>query len=396
MASAEQYAKWIVDNSDKKGTPEFDTVAQAYKIARQDSAPAVEAPKEKPSALRSVLEDTKTGLMLGGLPGAAMYPAMKRGNEAIAKLSYDAGGKVTDVATGLGASPEVAAGAGLAANVGLQAIPSVMGGGAATRMGAPLQSAARSLMQSALKPTIADLRSGQAGRAVNTLLEEGLSPTARGVETMQARVGSLNDEIAALIKNSPSTISKQAVTHPLQAQTIPKFTNQVNPAGDIAAIQKSMDDFLAHPSYIGKQNIPVQAAQSMKQGTYGILAKKYGQVGTAETEAQKALARGLKDEIALAVPEVSKLNAQESRLLDALSVAERRVLMDANKNPMGLSLLAHNPATWAAFLADRSAAFKGLAARMLNRGSERIPQAVVGTGIGGMLSTQQRIQQEDP
>lgn len=34
MASAEDYANWIVANQDKKGSPEFETVANAYKIAR--------------------------------------------------------------------------------------------------------------------------------------------------------------------------------------------------------------------------------------------------------------------------------------------------------------------------------------------------------------------------
>lgn len=34
MAGADEYAKWIVDNESKKGTPEFDTVAQAYKLAK--------------------------------------------------------------------------------------------------------------------------------------------------------------------------------------------------------------------------------------------------------------------------------------------------------------------------------------------------------------------------
>jgi len=48
MASAEDYAAWIVANKDKQGTPEFDTVANAYKLAR--SAPT-EAPKGGDSSL---------------------------------------------------------------------------------------------------------------------------------------------------------------------------------------------------------------------------------------------------------------------------------------------------------------------------------------------------------
>lgn len=40
MATADEYADWIVNNADKKGTPEFDTVAQAYEIAKGDETPA--------------------------------------------------------------------------------------------------------------------------------------------------------------------------------------------------------------------------------------------------------------------------------------------------------------------------------------------------------------------
>lgn len=35
MATAEEYAQWIVDNQSLKGTPDFEKVAQAYKIARE-------------------------------------------------------------------------------------------------------------------------------------------------------------------------------------------------------------------------------------------------------------------------------------------------------------------------------------------------------------------------
>ena len=48
MATAEQYAQWIVANKDKKGTPEFDTVAKAYQLAKQEGT---EQPVEAPSML---------------------------------------------------------------------------------------------------------------------------------------------------------------------------------------------------------------------------------------------------------------------------------------------------------------------------------------------------------
>lgn len=40
MASKEEYARWIVANQSKKGTPEFETVRQAYEKVKQDEARA--------------------------------------------------------------------------------------------------------------------------------------------------------------------------------------------------------------------------------------------------------------------------------------------------------------------------------------------------------------------
>jgi hypothetical protein len=70
MATADEYAAWIVKNSAKRGTPEFDTVAQAYEIAKseetttrtqQQLAPAPQAP----SVLDRVIGAGETALTLG-------------------------------------------------------------------------------------------------------------------------------------------------------------------------------------------------------------------------------------------------------------------------------------------------------------------------------------------
>jgi len=220
------------------------------------------------------------------------------------------------------------------------------------------------LMQSAIKPTIAQLKSGEAATAVKTLLEFGINPTKGGVERLRYLISGLNDEIADRIANSGTSISKKAVVKSLD-EVRRNFSRQVSPQNDLRAIQNVSDDFMAHPN-LPSDAIPVTAAQALKQGTYKVLKKKYGQIGSAETEAQKGLARGLKEEIAQAVPGVQALNAEESRLIATLSVAERRALIEMNKNPMGLAGLAHSPASWAAFMMDKSALFKSLAARSLN------------------------------
>ncbi len=315
---------------------------------------------------------------LGIITGAGKS-GLEWGDKTLGKVAYGTGDVVTGAGVDIGLPPEMAAKAGYAANVGIQAIPALAGGWSGKFASPSLQSNARKLMQSALKPTLKDLKSGNAATAIQTMLDEGLNATGGGVMKLKDMIYKLNDEIKLALSNSGGVVSKDEVGKSLQ-KTLDKFSKQVNPQSDIAAIRKSWDEFLNHPGF-KVDSIPVRDAQELKQGTYRVLDKKYGQLGTAETEAQKSLARGLKEEISKAVPEIAGLNAQESKLISTLNVVERRALMELNKNPLGLSLLSHNPINMAAYMADKSALFKSLAARMLNAGQERIPQAAAGVGI---------------
>ena len=70
MATAQEYAAWIVQNADKRGTPDFETVAKAYEAAKgrettavtqQQIAPAAPAP----SMLNQIVGAGETALTLG-------------------------------------------------------------------------------------------------------------------------------------------------------------------------------------------------------------------------------------------------------------------------------------------------------------------------------------------
>jgi hypothetical protein len=151
-----------------------------------------------------------------------------------------------------------------------------------------------------------------------------------------------------------------------------------------------------HPLLTGNE-IPVKLAQELKQGTYKALKDKaYGELKSADIEAQKALAFGLKEEIAKAIPEVQPLNTRESAMLNALSLTERRVLMDANKNPVGLGTLSLSPTHFAMWMADRSPLFKSLVARMLNRGSQGAQAAGEVSPAIGALVTQEANRAKNP
>lgn len=228
------------------------------------------------------------------------------------------------------------------------------------------------LMGYALKPTEKEWRTGDAQKAIDTLLERGISPTEGGVEQLKGLINSLNQQIAEAISESPAQVKVSKVVKSLDSSR-QKFLAQVNSTSDLAAIERAYSDFMRHPLLEGKENIPVQLAQELKVGTYKQLAKKYnGELGTADVEAQKSLARGLKEQIAKEVPGISELNAEDSALINALNIAEKRAFSEMSKNPLGLAVFAHNPATFTAFMADKSAAFKALMARAMYRAGKGI------------------------
>lgn len=306
-----------------------------------------------------------------------LAPALQSGGFSVAQKATTPLGMVGNAAIRTAAGG--ATGAGMAGLVNPEdvgtgalygaAMPGVfkLGGEAGMALSRGGKAASRRLMQSALKPTIKQLKTGDARVAVDTLLDYGINPNKRGVERLRGTVDNINDDIAARIAGSNATVSRQKALDCL-ADVRAKAGNQVSPAADVGAIQGIADDFLNHPN-IASDAIPVQQAQELKKGTYQALRGQYGQVRGSAIEAQKAVARGLKDQIAEVVPGIGPLNAEEARLLKTLDVAERRALMEMNKNPMGLSILAGNKAAFVGFMADRSAAFKALAARAINRAS---------------------------
>jgi hypothetical protein len=263
----------------------------------------------------------------------------------------------------------------------------------------PLKAGANRLMMSAIKPGKKELQSGEGQRAVQTLLEEGVNPTlgrtwlGRGLDTLESKIGALNDEISGIIQNSTKTISKDAVIGYLD-DLMEKAKYSLAPDADMAAVQAVKDQFIAHPLVKGK-DIPVQLAQKLKQGTYkSIGTKNFNEIGGSTKEALRAGAKGLKEGVASAEPSVAALNAKEGDLINALDVAESRAYTALKNNPAGIAGLAGNPAQFAAMMADRSDAFKALIARMMYQTGKavgKIPQAtnkgLVGVPMASALTS---------
>lgn len=299
-------------------------------------------------------------------------------NSVLEKLGYSVGGKITDI-TG---SP----GAGLAANVGIQALPMLAGGQLAKAAAPAFDWTARALMQSAIKPSAADLLTGKATRAVGTMLDEGINPTVGGMQKLRGMAESKNAEVADLIAKTGGTVDKQAA-----ASRIGDVVNRVEavhptPQDVLPTIEKVYTNFMQNG--LIPKNVPVEQAQAVKQEIYRMM--KYGELKAdlPKEAAFKAIGRGLKEELETSVPGVKALNASASDLWNALNVAERRALLDLNRNPLNIGILAHSPTMFATYMADKSAAFKGLLARGLFAGKEQIPATAARLGIAGYEAIQ--------
>ncbi len=191
------------------------------------------------------------------------------------------------------------------------------------------------LYQSALKPGKKAVLNGTADKAIDYALQEGIPVSGSGLEKLHGLVDDLNTSIQNKISAGAQkgvTIDPKAVAQRAD-QLRSKFSKQVNPTADMNAIDATTGDFLGGP---GAGPIPADMAQEMKQGTYQQIRKSYGQLSSAQVEAQKALARGLKEELASAFPEISSLNAEESKALGLEPLLESAIARIGNHQMFGI------------------------------------------------------------
>lgn len=313
--------------------------------------------------------------LINAQPVVGAFKGMNQVSDLAAKGGYELGGYVTDLGTKLGMPPELAASYGYSANLGVQALP-VLGSIPLTagKMGSIAEKPARALMQSSMKPAMADLKSGAAGRAIGTALEEGFSPTSRGMGKASALAEKLNTAGQEAIKASPAKVNVESAISRLHGPYERAMT-QVNPQADIKAITDAEAAFRGSPLIGGQSEIPVALANKIKSGTYTAIGNKaYGELSSASTEAQKQIARGLREEVISKVPEIAEPLKREAAIRNFMEVAAGRAAQDANKNPLSLgtsiAAIMHDPLAAAGMWANASTPVKAMLARMLFTGGK--------------------------
>lgn len=213
MATAEQYAQWIVSNADKKGTPEFETVAEAYKLSRSSDPNAKYKAKSAPVPVDPTEDMSGTDKFLAGA-GKAFYD-VGRGVKQLTGLSSQT---EIDDAKSLDA-PLMKSGAGVAGNVAGNValfLPTALVPGANTLTGAAAVGGAMGATQpvasddSRLINTIMGAGGGLAGQGAANAIGRAVRPVQSALPPPLAGLAGKADDLGI-----PLTVAQKTGSRPL-------------------------------------------------------------------------------------------------------------------------------------------------------------------------------------
>lgn len=363
----------------------------AYRLADATPPPISLETAQEPDWVDKVTDWLPAiGGTVGGVVGTAGGPVGSVGGAALGGMAGEAYKELITRARGRPAPRTMTA---AATQIGTEG---AIQGGAQAVGEAVIAPAARvigaRIMQSAVKPGLKLLTKSDPGatpEVVKTLMKEGVNVTSGGVAKLQRLLSANRQEIAAAIAPAKDVELPTLRVAARLTDVARRFGNQVNPNADLEAISNVGENFLAHPAISDAGTLTLQQAQALKQGTYQQVAGKYGQQSAATIEAEKALARGLKEDIAAEVPGLDALNERQGKLLTALDAVGKRAALAGNRDPIGFAWVAHNPTMFLAALIDRSPAIKSLLARGLyNHAGEvaKVPPVMIRIAVHAMTT----------
>ena len=341
--------------------------------SKPKSAPAPQP--QGPSLESRMFTGALRGGLLGGPVGALFMgtkPITEDAQKKYEETAYRAGGAVTDIAAKHGLPPEVAAGAGFATNVGIQALPVVAGSVAGKAAEYPRRTG-RWLMQSAIKPPLSMRRSGEAGKAIETMLEKGIAPTTKGLDTVKGAIDDLEVKIQSVLENSEGMASKAGAGSAIKS-AFDAVKHNLNRVQNEKDIDEALSNFFKHPEIARyREQFPVAVANRMKQAFYKELGDKSytpGYVPSAYDVGQKSLAAGLRQEVIKAEPAVKANLEEQAKMLQVADLLKQRVGAAENQNIYGLGgAMSPSITRLLIYWADRYPWFKGWLARSVYTGA---------------------------
>lgn len=206
----------------------------------------------------------------------------------------------------------------------------------ASKFSAPLMARAERIYRSVLKPGKEIMK--RYPEVIQTGLKEGVRVTEGGLNKVTTIMDDIGENIGKIIEEGKNA-GKVVKTNELY-----KYANEgAEYLKNVAApedLVKEWGDKVA--STIGGlqkrfgDSIPIDKAQEIKQATQSFLRKFYGKEAPLSKEVQKQVTRGIKEEIASAVPEISALNARDRQLFGLEQAVESALSRMGNKNIFSL------------------------------------------------------------
>ncbi len=220
------------------------------------------------------------------------------------------------------------------------------GAGLLAGSGRLFMNAARKIYQSAMKPSTAGVGGAQrAASVVETGLKEGIILTESGIEKTTKMIDDMESRLGEAIDKA------QDANGWISTGYITSFVDDAKKLfqniADVAESDRALSEIDKIVSNFRKAHgdiIPVKVAQDIKVATYQWLKKEYqsaaSKIGTASTEANKSIARGLKEGIVDVAPIVGDINARLKKLYEFDVALEKSMGRGKNLNLLGLGTKA--------------------------------------------------------
>lgn len=245
-----------------------------------------------------------------------------------------------------------------------------------------LQRGSLRLMQSALKPSDALVNTRRAAgfptkqAVAQAVLDERRIITPRSLAKAQDALDATDAAAQQALTQGAGagvTVSPDPILNAIQRQATGTFGRQINAAPDVNAIESVAQSFQANPHLPRTAQgdlapIPASLAHEFASNTGTNLRGKFGRLGGATVEAEKAAREAITSQLRNGIPALEPLWANEARQITVRDALEKALARTANRDPIGIGGIigaVKNPALALTAMADRSAVAKSMLANGL-------------------------------
>jgi hypothetical protein len=232
MASAQEYAAWIVQNADKRGTPEFDTVAQAYQFAKAQETTAATQQQIAPAPQRPTIAQQLIG---AGEAAVALVPGSVAG--AVGTIGGAVGGLAQEILAGRFGTPEAAKAVEQAAAKGGQAFAAPFQ--PSTLEGQEQVQSASQFLANVLPPVLPVIAApGMAVQATRNVAPIAQATAQRGVAATQQAASAAGQALARPVQAATTAVRETFGMEAPAAITATAGRGSVGAAGTPEVLQR--------------------------------------------------------------------------------------------------------------------------------------------------------------